>query len=269
MIVTREDILRLAPRAKPSIASGILESAHWLDQAEIVTPMRLSHFMAQTAQESDGFATTVEYASGAAYEGRRDLGNTRKGDGKRFRGRGLIQCTGRANYRAFTAWCRARGMDSPDFEARPETVAQFPWAFISAVWYWDWKGLNRLADKGDLRAITRKINGGTNGLADRQAYFRRAWEIWGTGEATRFAGAGKPLWKSRESWASAVLGSGGIAGWLSGFSDVKWTVREFTDGIRDWLPDTPTVSIVMAGLSVALVVFLLRERARRSKEYDD
>jgi putative chitinase len=120
------------------------------------------------AHESDGFRTTTEYASGAAYEGRRDLGNTRKGDGRRFRGRGYIQITGRTNY---TAVSRAFGHD---FLKHPEDLATPRYAALASCWWWSRHGCNELADQGDFVALTRRINGGTNGLADRQQYHRRA-----------------------------------------------------------------------------------------------
>lgn len=140
----------------------------------INTPARIEHFLSQTAHECDNFATTEEYASGAAYEGRRDLGNTKEGDGKRFKGRAYIQLTGRANYRTFTAWMRQHKADCPDFEADPDLVAQSPWAAWATVYYWSTRDLNALADRDDLVGVTRKINGGTNGLADRRAKLAKA-----------------------------------------------------------------------------------------------
>ena len=114
------------------------------------------------------FRTTTEYASGAAYEGRRDLGNTHKGDGKRFRGHGLIQLTGRANHAA-----ASEALDH-DFVAHPEDAAIFPWAAEIAGWYWSTHKLNRHADRDDVRAATKAINGGLNGLRDRTAYLDQA-----------------------------------------------------------------------------------------------
>lgn len=149
-----------------------------LDQWRINAPLRLSHFTSQCAHESDGFNTLTEYASGAAYEGRTDLGNFMSGDGKRFKGRGCIQVTGRANYRAFTVWVRENGHpDAPDFEKSPEMLTEAPWAAMSAIWYWVAHDLNALADADNLIAVTRCINGGTNGLSDRAAKLARAKSI--------------------------------------------------------------------------------------------
>lgn len=140
----------------------------------VTTPLRVSHFLAQTAHESDGFSTCEEYASGAAYEGRANLGNTDAGDGKRFKGRGPIQLTGRSNYRQFTAWMRSIQPDCPDFERKPELVAQWPWAGWAASFYWTTRNLNKLADADNLVAVTKVINGGRNGLEDRARYLSKA-----------------------------------------------------------------------------------------------
>jgi len=145
-----------------------------LAAAEINTPLRISHFISQVAHESDGFCAIEEYASGAAYEGRKDLGNTQKGDGIRFKGRGPIQLTGRANYRDFTIWMRKRRPDCPDFEANPELVATWPWAGWAAAYFWAEKDLNALADRDDLVAVTKRINGGRNGIDERGAYLKKA-----------------------------------------------------------------------------------------------
>lgn len=127
------------------------------------TALRLAHFLAQLGHESDGFKAMEEYASGAAYEGRADLGNTQPGDGKRFKGRGPIQLTGRANYRDYG---RRIGID---LEAHPEIAALPSLGVLTACAYWTVKGLNALSDRDDVEGITRRINGGLNGLADRKA----------------------------------------------------------------------------------------------------
>jgi len=136
---------------------------------EISSPLRQAHFLAQLGHESGGFVYAEELASGDAYEGRTDLGNTQPGDGRRFKGRGLIQLTGRANY---TAYGKAIGKD---LTAHPELVATDPvLAVDAACWFWETRKINALADADNVEAITRRINGGLNGFEDRKAYLRRA-----------------------------------------------------------------------------------------------
>lgn len=132
---------------------------------------RLAHFMAQLAHESGSFRYMEEIASGAAYEGRDDLGNVKPGDGVRFKGRGPIQITGRANYRTFG---RAIGID---IENHPEIAAVPSIGLHLALEYWKSRGLNALADADNVLAITKKINGGENGLEDRKHHLARikAW----------------------------------------------------------------------------------------------
>lgn len=146
----------------------------FLARFDVSTPLRIAHFLAQLAHESDGFCTLEEYASGAAYEGRKDLGNIKAGDGQRYKGRALIQLTGRDNYRAFTSWVRRYAVTSIDFEARPELVATWPWAAWATLFFWSTKGLNSIADRDDLVLMTKRINGGRNGLDDRASYLRKS-----------------------------------------------------------------------------------------------
>jgi putative chitinase len=145
----------------------------------ITTPARLAAFLAQIGHESGSLRHVVEIwgptQAQARYEGRADLGNTQPGDGHRFRGRGLIQTTGRTNYRALTQRLRRRlGAAVPDFEEVPESLILPVWAAWSAGDYWDWRNLNELADRGEFEAITRRINGGLNGQPDRLARWKRA-----------------------------------------------------------------------------------------------
>ena len=142
----------------------------------IDTPLRCAHFIAQVMHESAEFRYLEEIASGEAYEGRVDLGNTQPGDGRRYKGRGLIQLTGHANYRRYTEYARPFG--APDFEAHPDKIKSVPWCVDSAGWFWSvYKNLNALADADDLLAITRKINGGLNGIEDRRIYLGRAKRV--------------------------------------------------------------------------------------------
>ena len=140
---------------------------------------RLAMFCAQTLHESCGlqFASELWGPTPAQrrYEGRVDLGNTEPGDGYRFRGRTMGQITGRANYRAFTAWCRKNIRPSaPDFEASPELILNDPWAGLAPIWFWETHGLSAYADAGNIEMVTRRINGGLNGYADRINCYVRA-----------------------------------------------------------------------------------------------
>lgn len=123
---------------------------------------RLNFFLAQIGHESGQLIYTKELASGKAYEGRKDLGNTQPGDGVKFKGRGLIQLTGRFNYQELS---KDFGVD---FVNNPELLETPEWASRSAGWFWDKKNLNLISDTGDFEKVTRTINGGLNGLADRR-----------------------------------------------------------------------------------------------------
>jgi putative chitinase len=167
--ITTAAIRALSDKERPELVAPIVAAMNeFLPAYDITTEKRVEHFLAQAAHESDGFRTLTEYASGAAYEGRDDLGNTEKGDGKRYRGRGIFQTTGRTNYAAAG---KAMGIDAL---AEPELLATPRFAVWSACIYWKSRKLNALADKDDLRAITKKINGGYNGIEDRRRYLDRA-----------------------------------------------------------------------------------------------
>ncbi|MFW2034126.1 glycoside hydrolase family 19 protein [Acinetobacter junii] len=142
---------------------ALAANVHFKDYAILYNELRFAHFIAQLAHESGNFRYMEEIASGAAYEGRKDLGNTEKGDGTRYKGRGPIQLTGRANYRKYG---RALGID---FESHPELVSIPSIGLLVACKYWANNGLNELADRDDISTITLRINGGTNGIEDRKA----------------------------------------------------------------------------------------------------
>ncbi len=147
-----------------------------LERYKINTKLRIAHFLAQIMHESGGFQWLRELwgpnAIQEGYEGRRDLGNTQSGDGKRFMGRGLIQLTGRANYQKFT---EELGKElGVNFVEKPELVEQPPYGVMVAGWYWNSRNINIHADKDDLRKVTLLINGGTNGIEDRRNYLDRA-----------------------------------------------------------------------------------------------
>mgnify|MGYP003403044135 FL=1 len=147
--------------------------------AEIDTPQREACFLAQIGHESGCFRFVREIwgptKQQLRYEGTSlavKLGNTQEGDGKRYMGRGLIQITGRANYRMVTVkFKKIFGSDSPDFETDPVQLESKFWAMQSAALFWKEKKLNHFADKNDFAELTRRINGGYNGLAHRQALY--------------------------------------------------------------------------------------------------
>lgn len=149
----------------------------------IDTPARQAAFLAQISHESAALAFVLEIASGLAYENRIDLGNTQPGDGVRYKGRGLLQTTGRANYRELKGKLETAGyMGVPDFEATPEALEQPQWAAASAASFWYGRHLCELADKNDLDSfllISTRINGRNkqglpNGWVSRQLCWTRA-----------------------------------------------------------------------------------------------
>src|SRR5262245_11936963 len=137
----------------------------------IDTPLRMAHFLAQVIHESDDLNTAEEYASGAAYEGRADLGNTQPGDGKRFKGRGLIQLTGRDNYRRYGA---ARGKDYLTGD-NPKLISSDPELAVDvSCWFWTTKKINNPADLDDVDKVTKLVNGGLTHLDRRKEKLKRA-----------------------------------------------------------------------------------------------
>jgi predicted chitinase len=177
MRVTLEQLQALMPRLPAPRARELLPHlVRAMEDARITTLLQAAAFLAQLAFESGELRYFEELASGEAYEGRENLGNTQPGDGPRYKGRGPIQLTGRANYRAAG---RALGLpleQSPGLAATPAV------GFRVAAWYWTSRGLNELANRGTLEAfreVTRRINGGYRGLADREAYWHRAKAVLG------------------------------------------------------------------------------------------
>lgn len=146
----------------------------------ITAPLERAHFLAQCAHESGGFRWKKEFASGAAYEGRKDLGNTKTGDGVKFKGRGYIQITGRANYQKYQDYLSSINSKA-DIMANPSQLEGDYFAADSACYWWRFlsRGISGLAKAGssptNVEKVTRRVNGGTNGLADRQIRFDGYW----------------------------------------------------------------------------------------------
>lgn len=178
MQITEQQLRQIMPLARGRAAVFLPYLNAAMTRRQITTPRRIAAFLAQIGHESGQLLYVRELASGAAYDTGRlaaQLGNTpaADGDGQRYKGRGLIQITGRANYRSASL---ALFGDERLLE-RPELLEQPEWAAESAAWFWESKGLNALADALDMNRITRRINGGLNGLADRLALWGKAREV--------------------------------------------------------------------------------------------
>jgi putative chitinase len=240
-------LLAVAPNSKAAIRSGFAASmADCITRADLSSKLRLAHFIAQCAHESAGLTTTTEFASGKAYEGRKDLGNTQPGDGPRFRGHGLIQTTGRANHALESS---ALGVD---FIAHPERLAEFPYAATSAADYWKRRGLNTYADKDSIEAVTLRVNGGENGLASRKAYLDRAKHALSDLKGALIAGAAAETQKSVTKAKIGVAPSAVVAG--AGVS--------LHPAAQSPVPSIVIVALVAAalGCAVALVIAINRHK---------
>lgn len=181
MSITAQQLLQILPHAgaKAGVFVPALNAA--MGKYAIVNRLRTAAFIAQIGHESGQLRYVRELGSDA-YVSKYDtgrlakaLGNTPEadGDGQKYRGRGLIQVTGRANYRD----CSEALFGDSRLLSTPELLEQPVYASMSAGWYWHKTGLNSLADKGDFLTITKRINGGTSGLEDREALYKRALEV--------------------------------------------------------------------------------------------
>ena len=204
MIVSAEDLVRAGFCSLEAAELWIDPLNEAMARFEIDTPNRIAHFLAQTTHESGGFKFTVENLNYSAeallrvfrkyfpseamarayarkpqaiasrvYANRMGNGDEESGDGWRYRGRGLIQLTGRANYAGFSKAANVNAIGEPDLVARP------PLAALSAGWFWAHNGLNDLADFGSLETITRRVNGGLNGIEDRRKRYESARGVLG------------------------------------------------------------------------------------------
>jgi predicted chitinase/uncharacterized protein YraI len=217
----KQVIRAMTPNAASWIVDGVAATMpEMVTKFALNTENRQAFFLAQTAEESAGYITTTEFASGAEYNGRADLGNTHPGDGPRYKGRGIIQLTGRSNYAHYG---QILGVN---FEGNPDIAAKFPWAALTAGEYWKSRNINQCADSNDFICATRRINGGTNGLATRQMYLGRA----------RAALHGSPI------------GAGGNRAAVQGAAPADfpmWAIGAIVGGV---------VVLVAAAIIVALVV---------------
>ncbi len=199
MPITQQQLLQILPQARQVAGFFVPALNAAMARFKINSPVRMAAFIAQVGHESGQLTRMVEnlnysadrlqavwpnrfdavlaaqvarkpeQIANIAYGGR--MGNTLPGDGWKYRGRGLIQITGRANY---AACGEALGLDLIN---NPQLLEQPQYAAMSAAWFWSTRGLNTLADQGEFMKITRRINGGLNGLADRQALYDNALKV--------------------------------------------------------------------------------------------
>ena len=175
MPITAQQLLQILPNAGQVAGFFVPVLNTAMNRYQIVGTKRVAAFVAQIGHESGQLKYVKEVwgptAAQAKYECRKDLGNTVAGDGTKYRGRGLIQITGRANYMLCGEALALDLINHPELLEKPQH------ACMSAAWFWATRGLNTLADGGQFNRITRRINGGQNGAADRQALYARALKV--------------------------------------------------------------------------------------------
>lgn len=174
--MTLDQLQKILPLAKDKARLYLEPLNAAMQEFEINTPLRQAAFIAQIGHESGQLRWVKEFASGAAYDTgslAKRLGNTPEadGDGQKYKGRGFIQITGTRNYLLCLMALEIDALNQPELLETPEFAAR------SAAWFWWNNWLNGLADKGDFLTITKRINGGTNGLKDRQELYARAKEV--------------------------------------------------------------------------------------------
>lgn len=172
-LITKKQLSYIWSRKESEISDAVINDLNrCLNTFKINTKSRMRHFISQISHESGGGKWMKEIASGDAYEGRRDLGNTQPGDGRKFKGGGFIQLTGRANYSAFAKYMNdSRIMEGVDYVA-----SKYP--ATSAGFWWHNNNMNALCDKNPtVEEVTRRVNGGYNGILDRHQYYNKCCSV--------------------------------------------------------------------------------------------
>lgn len=213
-MVTDDELRQIMPNcavAKRTDYLPFIQQA--MQEFQITSYLREAAFLAQLAHESGELRYMEEIASGSAYEGRKDLGNTQPGDGRRYKGRGPIQLTGRANYKRYGDLLGIDLINNPTIAATKEV------GFRIAGQFWSLNGLNALADQQNFKQITKRINGGYNGLDDRTKYYNRAKQVLNKNDAVDASAT--PVDPSdvatASAAASAVLAASSPAGGLPAY----------------------------------------------------
>jgi putative chitinase len=178
-MITRDQLKQITPSTPDTRIDAFIHHLNtYMPLYGIDTPNEIASFLAQVLHESGGLKWLREIwgptPAQAKYEGRKDLGNTVRGDGKKFMGRGLIQLTGRANYARMS-----KDMFGDDrLLQTPDLLSTAEYAVKSACIYWQWRKMDLIDDDLDIKAETKAVNGGYNGMADRQQYFNRAIQVF-------------------------------------------------------------------------------------------
>jgi putative chitinase len=177
--ITKEQLKKILQRVSEERLTALTDSLNaTFEKYEINTRLRQAHFLGQVLHESGGFNFGKEIwgntPAQVGYDTRTDLGNTpdKDGDGKKYMGRGYIQITGKANYEAVS---KEFGVD---FLEKPELLEKAPWNMYAAGWFWKTKKLNQWADQDNVTVITKKINGGLNGLSSRIVWTAKVKSIF-------------------------------------------------------------------------------------------
>lgn len=262
-MITVVQLMEICPKGNKKNMIGLVPHLNtYMTQYGISTPLRMAHFISQVAHESGGFRYMKEIwgptPAQKKYEGRKDLGNVHKGDGKKYMGRSPMQLTGYANYLKYS------NLLGINLVENPELAETYQWGAAIACAYWNENSLNTLADKDDCKAVTKRINGGYNGLAERQQMLERAKSTFGNtlvqnlmapvGDKTAEKAEGgdppiilsrKPVLKRRKVWAS-------LTGTIGGFG--TGAIGMFTG--FDWV----TVLVILAFVSIWIGVFLFLYR---------
>ena len=172
-LITKKQLSRIWDVSETTISDRIINDLNaCLVRFQINTSVRIRHFISQISHESGGGKWMKELASGDDYEGRKDLGNTQPGDGRKYKGAGFIQLTGRANYSDFSKYMNdPKVMDGVDYVA-----LNYP--ATSAGYWWYNNRMNALCDHNPLiEEVTKRVNGGLRGIEDRKVYYNRCLEV--------------------------------------------------------------------------------------------
>ena len=206
-MITEQQLRKMMPNAGSRLDAHLPYIVPAMEEGRINTPKRITAFLAQLAHESGEYRYMEEIADGSAYEGRSDLGNIHPGDGRKYKGHGPIQITGRENH---LRCGRALGLDLVN---NPQLICLPKHGTRAAAWFWNDKKLSPLADVGWFKTITRRVNGGVNGLSDRRQYWDRNRALFGLPfvDLDREADAIKQFQREHGLQADGIVGAATLA----------------------------------------------------------